>query len=251
MGKIIFILLILICGNVFSQTGEVDFDYANGNGIFIDRIVEDGNIIILRKHEQRFSIYPSTMSPYNKNTINVYAKPNSEDILFTLKDGDFVNTLQVANVKNISNGQTYWIKIKDDNNRIGWLDMDDNLDRYADGIWSIIEKIKVNGRSWTVRKLNGGLTVGEILNVRDNPGVNGTHVLFQLIPTIQHQELYVTILAITEEKDIIDGITDYWVKIKDEQNKIGWIFGGYTYVGRGGPKYRTPESQIKFRFNLP
>jgi len=59
------------------------------------------------------------------------------------------------------------------------------------------------------------------------------------------------VLAITEEEDTVEGMTDYWVKIEDEQNRIGWIFGAYTDINRGGPKYRIPGDEIGFCFAFP
>jgi hypothetical protein len=243
---------LLVSEFAFSQNGNVDYNYAHGNGTVLSQTTENGNFIVIRKHEQRFSIYPSGMRPYNKSYITAYEEPNkNSQKLFVLKDGDYVNTLQLASIKYFStNRSSNWVKIKNDDNRIGWLDMDDEWDRYSDGIWRILEMLNVNNRNWTIRKLNGDLIIYEVLNVRDKPGVNGTNVLFKLMGDYRNA-VSVTILAITEEPDTIDGITDYWIKIEDENNRIGWVFGGYTTVERGGPKYRTPENQIRFNFNLP
>jgi hypothetical protein len=254
--KYLFFFIFILFGNEtgFSQNIEFEFNYDNGNGTILNQFYDSGNRITVRKHEQRFSVYPSSMRPYDINEIVAYENydKNSRQ-LFKLKNGDYINTLQVANIKKSATGvDENWVKIMDDNNRIGWLDMDDQWDRYSDGIWSIIEKFTINGRNWTVRKLGGGVSVYETLNVRNKPGTIGTTVLFQLIPIRQnHTPVSVTILAITEEKDSIDDKTDHWLYIKDEQNRIGWIFGGYTTVDRGGPKLRTPNNQISFNFNLP
>ena len=246
---ILFTFILYSIGTIFAQNSVSEYNYDNGNGTILKQYSENGNRIIIRKHEQRFSIEPSSMPPYGVNEIIVYENPdiNSKQ-LFKLKNGDFINTLEVANINNQSN----WIKMKDDNNRIGWLDMNDRFDRYSDGIWTIIEKVTINGKNWTVRKLTGGVSVYETLNVRNKPGIIGTTVLFKLIPVREnYSPVSVTILAITEETDSIDGIIDHWVYIKDEQNRSGWIFGGYTDVDRGGPKFRTPNNQIWFNFNLP
>ena len=61
-----------------------------------------------------------------------------------------------------------------------------------------------------------------------------------------------SVLAITEESDRIDDMVeyvDYWVKVQDDQNRIGWVFGGYLFVdGRGGHKYSRPECMIPSDF---
>ena len=44
----------------------------------------------------------------------------------------------------------------------------------------------------------------------------------------------------------IDGFTDYWLKISYKGYE-GWIFGGYAYAERGGPKYEIPEEEIKYK----
>jgi len=247
--KNVFFVIILISVFEFgySQNQNAGYNYANGNGTIISQTAKYGNLIIIRKHEQRFSVYPGT-----ENYITAYDDPNiNSRKLFILNNGDYVNTLQVAFIKNLSTGiSSNWIKIKTDDNKTGWLDMDDAWDRYADGIWAILEIINVNNRKWTIRKLHGGLTIYTVLNVRNEPGVNGTDVLFQINGN-SRKAIPVTILAITEEPDVIDGKNDYWVKIKDENDRIGWIFGGYADVDRGGPKYRTPDELISFNFNLP
>jgi hypothetical protein len=40
-----------------------------------------------------------------------------------------------------------------------------------------------------------------------------------------------------------NGENDRWLKIS-YQGTEGWIFGGYTDVERGGPKYYLPETII-------
>ena len=242
-----YVFLIFGVAMVFAQNNEAEYNYANGNGTILSQFIEYGNQITIRKHKQRFSIYP-----YGE--IIAYECPNiNSSELFRLKNRNFVNSIEIAFIQNLedANKSSSWIKIRDDDNRIGWLIMDHIGDLYRDGYWSILESIIVNGRDWTIRKLYGSMGTGEVLNVRDNPGINGTSVLFQIIPTYQNPDVFVTILAITEETDTIDGRTSYWVKIKDEQNKIGWVFGGYAGSYRGGPIFRIPEEEIYFNFNLP
>jgi len=89
--------------------------------------------------------------------------------------------------------------------------------------------------------MTGGFTIWEPTDVRNYPGIYGTDVLFQLIPNLPDHwpRFSVSVLAITEESDRIDDIVDYWVKVQDEQNRIGWVFGGHLFVdSRGGHKYR-------------
>ena len=239
----------------FRNENIYQYNYANGNGTIVNQTYNTNNKIIIRKHEDRFKIYPSTMRPYEINEIIAYNEPflNSNE-LFRLKDGDYVTTIQIAFVEYLINNinASSWVKIIDDDNRIGWLDMDEQRDFYNDGVWSIIEALNINNKDWTIRKLTGGVSTNTTLNVRDNPGIIETSILFQLIPQEnKHNYVSLSILAVTEETDTIDGITDRWLYIEDDKNRVGWIFGGYTDVERGGPKYRIPASQVRFNFNLP
>ncbi|MDR3238289.1 MAG: hypothetical protein LBT84_07290, partial [Spirochaetia bacterium] len=45
-----------------------------------------------------------------------------------------------------------------------------------------------------------------------------------------------------------NGSTEHWVKIQDKQKRIGWIFGAYGHVYRGGNKYETPEEELDFYY---
>lgn len=49
----------------------------------------------------------------------------------------------------------------------------------------------------------------------------------------------------TQEKESIDGESDFWLKIKYKDFE-GWIFGGYASIERGGPKYYIPENIVIF-----
>jgi hypothetical protein len=145
------------------------------------------------------------------------------------------------------NKKSNWLYVETTDEIFGWIYLGESwFDPYAFGLWSIEEIITIEEKKWTVRKSAGGLCVWEVLNVRDKPGLNNTTVLFKLTPTISKRQVFVTILAITEEKDTIDGITDLWVKIEDEQKRIGWIFGGYATIERGGLKYPIPIHYIRW-----
>lgn len=246
----VIVIIVFISGFVFSQTGSTEYNYAGGNGTILSQTTENEEKILIRKHEQQLYVSPTSM--YGKGELNVYEKPNiNTNRLFVLKDQDCVNTLELAFIENTSTSKkSGWIKIRTDDNKIGWIESSAH-DIYSDGNWSITEILTVNNRNWTVRKSSGGLVVWEVLNVRDNPGINGTKVLFKLIPAKDDTEI-LSFMAMTEERDTIDNITDHWVKIIDSQKRIGWMFGGYGDVNRGGPKYLNhPEAYIGFHFWPP
>ena len=264
MIKFFLVVFIFISGKSFSQSTVYEYNYANGNGTILSRIIENDDRIVIRKHEQRFRIYP-----YGE--IIAYENPdkNSRE-LFRLKDGDYINTLQIAFIENLSAGMTSnWVFIKDDNDRTGWLDMDCSSDPYRDGNWSILEIIENDKGNWTVRKMDGGLSITkwifrnsgvrlhESVNVYNEPGGIETGVLFQLTSVQNEPEMGVTILAITEQEVTLvleDGEwiqTDHWIKIIDDQGRIGWMFGAYGGRNGGGPRLAIPSSIISFYFNLP
>ena len=224
-------------------------EYNNGNGTILDQYVESGYSIVIRRQEQRFSI-----SPYGGSVI-AYEGPNENtQEVFRLNDGDYINTLQLAHIRNLSTNEvSNWIKIIDDNNRIGWLKLELGGDLYRDDIWTILEVITINDSTWTIRKMDGGLifySYNTPIGIRDTPGYQGTEILFQLEPPNEGVE--VTILAIAEEAVISnDRYTEYWIKIKDDQNRIGWVLGSYGSRDMGGPKYNMPHLWIEWLFNTP
>ena len=57
----------------------------------------------------------------------------------------------------------------------------------------------------------------------------------------------VEVVAMTQEKETIDGKSDFWLKIKYKDYE-GWIFGGYASIERGVPKYYIPENIVIFDF---
>ena len=226
--------------------------YADQNGTILSRIINNGNEIIIRKHLQRFQIYPSTRRPYI-NEINVFDEHNTNsNILFVLQGGDFVNTLEIAFIVNSEyNSESNWIKIEDDNGRIGWLDMDLNFDPYFEGTGSFVETIFTSEKEWTVIMLQGGLSYWETIDIRDKPGFMDSTVIFQLVNE-NREQLGIRYNAITRETDNINGRRpDHWLRITDSIGRVGWMFGGDGSLEGGGPKYDFPENIVHFMFNLP
>jgi hypothetical protein len=87
-----------------------------------------------------------------------------------------------------------------------------------------------------------GITLYDSIDIRNNPGINGTEVLFTLRMK-ESKRVYFTLLAITEETDSIDGKIEHWLKIQFEDGRIGWIFGGYAY-NYSDPRYPFPNNII-------
>jgi hypothetical protein len=98
--------------------------------------------------------------------------------------------------------------------------------------------------------------IERIIDIHARPGVVDTEVISQIIPQLEPFPpgngwrvipMLLEVIAATEELETIDGITDKWLKIEHD-GVIGWIFGGYTFINRGGLKYYTPEGLILLAF---
>jgi hypothetical protein len=247
----------IISKEIKIEEGDImEYNYADGNGTILYEFIENNKRITIRKHISRFQIYLS-------GKITAFSKPYmNSDKLFSLNDGDYINTLETAYVIDLSDGsKSSWVKIQISDNRIGWLDMDDARDPYRNGYGAFLEKIITKDKEWTIIKLVAGLSFYETLDVRDRPGFTDSTVLYKIMNE-NNQQLSVNFFAISKEKDSIyydnikyiggfDNFTDHWLKIEDDTGRSGWIFGGFCHSFKGGPKYDTPEEHIKFMFNLP
>ncbi len=116
-------------------------------------------------------------------------------------------------------------------------------------MWSILDLPELRTTGWSERRLVQWLAVWENLNVRDMPGLENSTVIYTIRPRDDgdsNPQYNVETLALTEQQETIDGKKAPWVKIEYIKGKFGWVFGGYTTVERGGPKYTIPEAQLKF-----
>jgi hypothetical protein len=229
----------------FSQSNN----YANGNGTIIETKI-DGNIKwVFRKHIQRIQIGDLSRDV----DLNIYDKPTVENTnaIGKLKLNDYVKITQIAE-GNISNNYYYWLNISTDNNIYGWIFCGKYDNTYAQFMvpyfnnrWEIIDDIRIYNKKWTIRKMIAQMvSVWEVLNIRDKPGLIDTKVISKIIPPKDRSpQINLLVTEATEEKETIDGLTDRWLKI-NYQGVEGWIFGGYASVERGGIKYYIPEGII-------
>lgn len=242
---IILFLFLILSSNVFGEQGN----YSSGNGTIINQTIDDNISWVIRKHNQRVQIGDLA----EKENLSIYDSYSSAGILIgELKMGDYINIYKIAEAK--KNDHYYvWLNISTDNKVSGWIFFNKNLyesaqfcDPYFNNRWEILRSIK-NGKSWTIRKMIYQLvTVWEVLNIRDKPGIIGSYVISKIIPSPNgNPQINLNVLETTEETETIDGKNDRWLKINYNGIK-GWIFGGYVSVERGGPKYYTPENIIDF-----
>jgi hypothetical protein len=248
MKRKLFLLIFLtkVVLLVFSQSNN----YAGGNGTIIETKIDGDITWILRKHLQRIQI--GNMA--RDYSLIIYDKPSLEggEIIGELKVDDYINISQIAEVIFADNSY-FWANVITDNNITGWIfckaygeDSAFLLIPYFNNRWEITGYINTGGKSQTVRKMVlQWNSVWRTIDVYDKPGFDGSMILFELVPKDIDTRVYgVEVLSMIEEQDVIDGRTDHWIQIKDEQDRIGWVFGGYTDVERGGAKYRTPAALV-------
>lgn len=253
---IISTILIIFC----SQSIEAEANYANGNGTIIE-IKNIGNSKwIFRKHIQNIQIGDLRYKG-NLDTA-IYKETNLEqkNIIGQLKFKEYIKTKQVIE-EIIGDIYNIWLNIETDNIENGYVFLGkysyENAkwnDPYFNNKWEIVDYIKVGDRTWTIRKMiTDKNSVWTALDVRDNPGLTNTNIIGKIIPPLNeygyYQMIFLDIIEATEEKDMIEKRSDLWLKI-NYNGIIGWIFGGYTGVERGGPKYAIPENVIFSRLGL-
>ncbi len=249
--SILLIILLSISQVVFSNP-----NYKNGNGTIITSSEENSIKTTIRKCIINNIKIGDLLEEKNRT---VYENFNFNKTIGQLKDNDNINVLEVCTIEYLNKPKSrwgnpageLWYKIQFDNS-VGCICVSPDFlgkytDPYYDNRYEILGEIQTS-KKWTVRKLKQTVSVWEKLNVRDKPGLEGKKIFLlhnfeegSRSPQENHE-----IVAITEETETIDGLTDHWLKIEYEPRKFGWIFGGYASVERGGPKYYIPENTVIF-----
>lgn len=231
----VFIILglLFVSPVLFSQQENL---YGEGNGKIIGTRTINNVHYTIRKHETNNVIIGRSPIMYVYDDFDQIKQKKISD----LYENANVSTLEIA----VSINNPPWVKIVF-NNKVGWIECLFPGDPYADNNWSIIEKIYINNSIIIVRKLQQVLEATSRVNVRDIPSTTGK-VLF-----VMDKWVPVNTIAITENKENIDGITSHWIKIVDNKGRMGWIFGGYTGVERGGALHLTPEYIINDDLSRP
>lgn len=229
-----------------------DPDYDGGNGTILKASAENGVRRTLRKCELEAVI--GDILPEKSRTL--YEDMTTTNPVGTVKDDDIVSIREIGVVTYLNEKKKYglypsdiWFKVKKDG-RHGWLcycHQDYMMrDPYENGHYAITEKMHVQGKVANVRKLNQTLSVFENVNIRDFPDLKNGKVLYTIRPNVTDDfQTNVHVTGILENAVRIGGLTDYWIKISYKEYE-GWIFGGYAYAERGGPKYEIPEEEIKY-----
>ncbi len=229
-------------------------DYKGGNGTIISSIREKGIRKTVRKCEIDNIRIGDLLDEENRD---IYTDYNFANKIGKLKDNDVIKVLEVCEIEyldkprdkwNNPSGEL-WFKILLENKACFICKSTDFLREYSDPYfenrYEVVEEITTTNK-WVVRKMNQIVSVWENLNIRSRPGLENTKILYTIRPgKTDPVQTNVEVVAITQEKENIDGKSDFWLKIKYKDYE-GWIFGGYASIERGGPKYYIPENIVIF-----
>ena len=262
MKKLIFTSILLILVACVYAGGSKDSlsnaNYAGGNGTVISESETNEQKITVRKHLQKITL--GDMADDERRTI--YSDISKSEILCRLQKNDEISVSELWTVNTKKDNLHYvWLKVKS-GNVSGFLYYDGafysnkqnkyvdiNSWPYKDNEWEILDVIKSDGKTWTVRKLCQDMCVGsdsDKVELRDKPGKKDSKVVAKIPVSYKngHGQINVKMLAVTEETDV-ENDSECWVQVGFE-GKVGWVYGGQLSAERGGPKYEAPEETISF-----
>lgn len=226
--KFIILISILISGILFAETNTL----YNGYLLKEDKI--ENHSYVSRRHEQTLEIGYSARD-YNKI---VYKDFISAEKIGKIEKGD---SIRISEIIIVDDKKTY-LKIETDTVQ-GYILLSENKwDLYRDGNWLPQETIKSGSKVYHTLKNSQRFNVYENLRIRDVPGLDGNKI--GLIEGYGKMSVTVKTMAVTEEKDTIDGKTERWAKI-EYNGIVGWVFGGYLSYERGGPRFNFPETELE------
>ena len=240
----LLLVLISLCTSMIFAEGN----YAGGNGTVISRITDGKQTIEIRKLEISNFQAGDKLAENNNTIYNHYTTQTPVGELEWWKERFNIHKvcsieLQETNQWGTPLGEM-WLEISTKKFK-GWICCNDRYPSrlYKNNKYSITETITTASQTWTVRKLEQLFTIWSTVDIMDTPGLQGKKIHTFQFTGVQSN---FSSVAITEEKETINGKTDYWVKIEYEEGKYGWVFGVFLDVERGGPKYRIPEDELSF-----
>lgn len=82
------------------------------------------------------------------------------------------------------------------------------------------------------------------INIRNLPDVESDKVGAVFNNSI------VTVLDMSKEKSVINGIASEWIKIRSSENVEGWVFGDYVYVSIASKPFQNATEENRFVFDM-
>lgn len=164
--------------------------------------------------------------------INIFKEPFTEDVIYTVKEGDKIKVTEFRVYKN----KECYIKVKLPSEGIGYISFGkNNVYKNGNGIeeFNCIEKIEVNSKQiW-------------VLNFNETLGVYSDY-LYSL-PDIESERVYeLTDFDKSNYAKTVAITNDFeWIKF-NISDKSGWVPKECVYRDRGGPAYWTPANSIKY-----
>ena len=246
MKKRIFILGLAL---LYSFVLYAAPNYNNGNGTILFEEIKGNKKTEIRKLEMEIT---ETYSLNDESKI-IYDDYKTCKEIGRINSNSAIKTFEICTIHFTENpsdrwGNPYgerWYKIQS-GKLIGWIyvkiqSKESFSDPFYNNRFEIIDILDINGKKTNVRKQDQIVSVWENLNIRNLPTTKNSSVLYTIHPgNTDPIQTNVNVIGMSDERINIDGKSDYWLKIKYKDYE-GWIFGGYTSVERGGPKYYIPE----------
>ncbi len=198
--RIISILLCLFSTSVYAETNDVP------NGMIIESSSNNGQSILVRKHDQVLTI---DYSAHDFQMV-IYDSPINKEKIGELKKKDVIRIKEI----HIIDDNEMWFKISaSEKNGYILFKIGENIyDFYADNLWQPVETIQSGEQTWHTLKCNQSFIVYTNLFIRDKPGFGGEKI--GMITANNSNSEIVSTSEVTVEKEKIDGKTERWAKIE-------------------------------------
>jgi len=158
--------------------------------------------------------------------------------------GEVIDIISLVKI-NHANDPQIWFNINSESLKDGWIYYGKD-DPYANGTWAIIGKYNIDGKAFTVRKLDQTLGIVTNCSLYKHPSLNENELVKNIELGKDEFINMIKVLAITEETDTFNNEDFFWVQIIDQENAIGWVKSTHLSAERGGPLFLTPNNVIDF-----
>ncbi len=200
----------------------------------------DGKVATQYKHIQTLKI------DFLTNT-NIYDGFDSPTVIGNVNLGEDYTILSITHLTNPQENDTvgqFWLEVAYGKGS-GYISAGTIDNPYRNDNYVPLEKVQIGEKVWTIRKFDSLFSFNHSIDIRNNPGTQGTSVIGKIDASTSNLRT-VTSDAITEQDDTSKGPTagEPWIRIEYE-GISGWIPGAYAVIDHGGVKYQTPDGILK------